>query len=486
MDMVGGVGLSGVRYRGEQRVAAGARRVVEVPAARNGRLAWAGTGGLILMGEGLRGRWVTPLAQGEMLLICPGERVWARNAGDHVRELRLVEFTVQGEGLRQWVYGIGAPAAVRVPGAERMLDALAAAAPSEKAESGEPHLGQVAVHFRAQAVLYELMAAYLAGVHAQTAASPLLAYVEQVRTQMAAHCEQEYNIEVLARASGVSPHRFYQVFREMTGLTPHKYLAAVRLRQALRLLAGGFRSVAEVAHAVGYQDELYFSRVFRRELGLAPSAFAQLARVRAVTGAPEGDLAVFGLSAAAAVSRRGEEETPGWRQRVERLGRLLGLEGVAAHWVALMERRLCHLRGLVRSRLGESPFVVAAVEEEGVRVYGVRHPGLGDLLYGAAGFTPDAAVTGTRELRLSSPGDLAALGCRSAVFLVGNEEMRADCEAAWLAAAGDQPGAHCLSVLWPGQEDAAAYEHLVEQLTLRLIACESAAHTRQKGYSMHI
>lgn len=497
-----GTGHAGLQYRGEERVRVGARRVVEVPASRHGRLVWSG-GGLDLMGEGLRGRWVCRLGLAEMLLICPGERVRVRSAGDHGCELRLVEFAVHGAGLRQWMYGTGAPVAVRVPGAARMLDALSGAEPApgwaqpaSAAALGEADLAEAAAHFRAQALLYELMAAYLSGVRAQRAASPLLAYAEQVRSQMAARCEQEYNVEEIARGSGVSPHRFYQVFREMTGLTPHKYLTALRLRRALRLLAGEYRSVADVAHAVGYQDELYFSRVFKRELGVAPSAFAQLARTLDVAGVSDGDLAIFGLAArpGPAGTRQGggvkqadvSEGDLTWRQRVERLGRRLGLEGVAVHWLGLMERRLCHLRGLVRSRLGEAPLIVAAVEEEGLLVFGGRHPGLGDLLYGSAGFTPSAAVRGLRETRLASPGDLAALGCRWALFLLREGRRAGDAEEAWLATTGGEPGVQFLTVPWTGGDDADACERLVEQLTLRLLAQEAADHTRQQGCSIRI
>ena len=150
---------------------------------------------------------------------------------------------------------------------------------------------------------------------------------------------------------------------------------------------------------------------------------------------PCGDLAIFGLAAPPheaaepvpesaasppACPREEEEAPPGaaWSRRVRKLGQLLGLESVAAHWTAIMERRLCHLKGLVRSRFGDTPFLVVGVDTDGYRVFGPRHPGLGDLLYISGGFTPCRTVHGLREVRVASLDEVAAFGCRTALFLV--------------------------------------------------------------------
>lgn len=504
--MADALGPPGLRYLGEQRLALGARRTVEVPSAQSGRFLWCETGSLLAVGDGVRGRWNCRLGPGEVLLLCPAEQVWVTSLGDHVAEVRLLQFQAKGEGRTGGLARSVPPVPVRVPGVELALQALAAAgangAPGSASarESGPAALIRF---FHAQAHLYELMAAYLSGAQQRRGPGSLLSYAEEVRRQMTAHCEREYSIEVIARTSGVSPHRFYQAFRLLTGLTPHKYLSALRLRRALRLLAGDFRSVAEVAHAVGYADEFYFSRVFKRELGLAPSAFVRQVQGRPRLDAPAGDLAIFGLSApedepgrpvqcafprGGAAGPAGEDGgLPGtsWSRGLRALGQALGLETVADHWVTLMERRLCHLKSLVHNRFPGRPFVVVGVSPHGYRVLGSRHPGLGDLLYIAAGFTPAAGVRGLSEVHARSLAEVTGYGSATALFLV-EEGDRSCLAAAWAeavrgsraAAATEGPEeVRCLAVPWSGKDDASAYEELAEQLTLLLLEPALAGDT---------
>lgn len=63
-----------------------------------------------------------------------------------------------------------------------------------------------------------------------------------------------------------------RLFRRQFGVSPGRYLTRCRIRHAAdRLMAGA--SVKEAAHEVGYEDQLYFSRVFTKLQGLSPRAF---------------------------------------------------------------------------------------------------------------------------------------------------------------------------------------------------------------------
>lgn len=111
-------------------------------------------------------------------------------------------------------------------------------------------------------------------------ASGLIEYVEKIRLHIRHHYQETIDIEGIALTSGSSTNRFYRMFRQITGFTPHQYLTMVRLRRALQLLARYSGSVAEVAHEVGYQDEFYFSRVFKKQCGISPTQYAAATRMR--------------------------------------------------------------------------------------------------------------------------------------------------------------------------------------------------------------
>ncbi len=83
------------------------------------------------------------------------------------------------------------------------------------------------------------------------------------------------NIRVsdLARLVGISESRLGTLFRESTGGGIVAYHTALRMARARQLLDTSQRPVGEIARAVGYDDALYFSRVFQRVHGSSPSAY---------------------------------------------------------------------------------------------------------------------------------------------------------------------------------------------------------------------
>jgi signal transduction histidine kinase/AraC-like DNA-binding protein/ABC-type sugar transport system substrate-binding protein len=72
---------------------------------------------------------------------------------------------------------------------------------------------------------------------------------------------------------GLSESHLTRCFRQEMGVTPITYLNRYRVRQAKALLEAGAQSVTGIAMEVGFSDSHYFARVFRREVGLSPSAY---------------------------------------------------------------------------------------------------------------------------------------------------------------------------------------------------------------------
>ena len=79
-------------------------------------------------------------------------------------------------------------------------------------------------------------------------------------------------VQELAAQAHLSPGRFRTLFRARTGMSPAAYLLALRMNHARSLLAQTDLTVREIAESVGFPDQLYFSRQFRRYTGLTPSA----------------------------------------------------------------------------------------------------------------------------------------------------------------------------------------------------------------------
>ncbi len=77
----------------------------------------------------------------------------------------------------------------------------------------------------------------------------------------------------LAEEAHLSVGRFSAVFRELMGRSAGDYITALRIERAKELLCLGTLSVREVGEAVGYSDQNYFSRAFKKRVGASPSLY---------------------------------------------------------------------------------------------------------------------------------------------------------------------------------------------------------------------
>ena len=73
----------------------------------------------------------------------------------------------------------------------------------------------------------------------------------------------------------LSPSRYSAVFRGCMGVSPQGFLIGLRMKNAADLIRRTDLTITQVAQAVGYEDALYFSTLFRRKMGLPPSRYRE-------------------------------------------------------------------------------------------------------------------------------------------------------------------------------------------------------------------
>lgn len=81
----------------------------------------------------------------------------------------------------------------------------------------------------------------------------------------------DLSVDDMASAMAVSRTKLYRIVKEAFGLSPNNLLQQTRIDRAAEMLAAGNKNVSEVAYACGWSDPKYFSRVFRKVKGVAPS-----------------------------------------------------------------------------------------------------------------------------------------------------------------------------------------------------------------------
>ena len=86
----------------------------------------------------------------------------------------------------------------------------------------------------------------------------------------------EINVEDYALSRGMSASNFYRVFKQISGSTPLQFILKLRLSNAQNLLENSNLTIAEIASAVGYENPLYFSRVFHKHIGVSPFEYRKM------------------------------------------------------------------------------------------------------------------------------------------------------------------------------------------------------------------
>ncbi|SEE68135.1 AraC-type DNA-binding protein [Streptomyces sp. 2231.1] len=102
------------------------------------------------------------------------------------------------------------------------------------------------------------------------------AAVLRVIDEMHANLGQELTIDDMARTAMFSKFHFTRVFRDVTGTSPGRFLSALRLQEAKRLLLQTDFSVADISSQVGYSSVGTFSSRFKSCVGVSPSMFREL------------------------------------------------------------------------------------------------------------------------------------------------------------------------------------------------------------------
>lgn len=251
-------------------------------------------------------------------------------------------------------------------------------------------------------------------------------------------------LETLAGIAGFTPTSYSREFKKRMGMSPFEYVNNCRIAYAKQLLAERSGSVKDIAAQSGFASEFYFSRLFKRDVGLPPAVYMKRQLMRVAVAScmrVEDNLRSLGLEAAASVNchrskmvrveehrrlvsarleklRRAQPElivcdhhhapylnelkqiaptvmfelVADWRAVHARIAEIVGREQDGERNFGQMQALLKQTSGAIRRRFGRESVTVMKLAHKLIRVQGtVRHP-LNLLLYDELGLTPGACV----------------------------------------------------------------------------------------------
>jgi AraC-like DNA-binding protein len=213
--------------------------------------------------EMARSRWrITP---GQAFILFPG--AWHRYRPDTRTGWSEHWVGCEGPVVRRLVrHGFFSPQrpVLRVREEDLLLGAFSSVI--EAIHAGRPALQQVA----SGATLYIMSLLYSAQQPGQEGRQNVARAIHEAMRRMADPTQTPPPLPELAHRLGVSYTWFRRTFAHHTGLSPHQYRLQIKLGRARTLLSDTALTVKEVAFRCGFQNEHYFSRLFKRKTGVAP------------------------------------------------------------------------------------------------------------------------------------------------------------------------------------------------------------------------
>lgn len=102
--------------------------------------------------------------------------------------------------------------------------------------------------------------------------------IQTVVDYLIAHPEEPYNVAYLCEVAKMSPSSFRRHFKEHTGKTPGDFVKELRVMVAARRLLVTDDRISDIAYELGFDDQNYFSRMFKSLFGVSPSQYRKTAR----------------------------------------------------------------------------------------------------------------------------------------------------------------------------------------------------------------
>lgn len=108
--------------------------------------------------------------------------------------------------------------------------------------------------------------------------------LDAIQVMMEEHINEELSLEKIATFANLSKYHFSKRYKALTGYSPVQHFIHMKMEKACYLLDITEDPISHICYQLGYEDTQYFSRVFKRVVGLSPRDYRKLDNAEAMGG----------------------------------------------------------------------------------------------------------------------------------------------------------------------------------------------------------
>ena len=103
-------------------------------------------------------------------------------------------------------------------------------------------------------------------------------YINRIEEYIRQNIDQKITLKELSDALGITEIYISRLYKEEAGINLFTFINAIKMERAAQLLGSNTENVKDIAQMVGFDDSLYFSRVFKKHYGVSPSKYKHVRR----------------------------------------------------------------------------------------------------------------------------------------------------------------------------------------------------------------
>ena len=134
-------------------------------------------------------------------------------------------------------------------------------------------------YFQANGILFQIMAMLFDDINFQESNWGKSSVVDEVKFYLDINYAEKIKLRDVAKSFGIHPNYLTRIFHEKYGISPKQYLISLKLKKARRLLTTTELSVSVISSSLGFDDQLAFSKIFKKEFAVSPSEYRKQGRI---------------------------------------------------------------------------------------------------------------------------------------------------------------------------------------------------------------